>query len=67
MVGSDCLIVTPGVRPSGSATRDQKRIVTPSAAIRSGADYLVVGRPVTAAKDPRAAADAIVDEIASAL
>jgi orotidine-5'-phosphate decarboxylase len=67
IVGSDCLIITPGVRPSGSAAGDQKRIVTPSVAIRSGADYLVVGRPVTAAKDPRAAADAIVDEIASAL
>jgi orotidine-5'-phosphate decarboxylase len=67
IVGPDCLVVTPGIRPAGSATGDQKRIVTPAMAIRAGADYLVVGRPVTEARDPRAAAEAIVGEIASAL
>ena len=66
IVGPDRLIVTPGSRPSASDAADQKRIVTPKTAIRAGTDYLVVGRPVTAAKDPRAAADAIVDESASA-
>jgi orotidine-5'-phosphate decarboxylase len=67
VVGPDRLIVTPGIRPSGSATGDQKRIVTPAMAIRAGVNYLVVGRPVTASPNPRAAADAIVEEIASAL
>jgi orotidine-5'-phosphate decarboxylase len=67
IVGPDRLIVTPGIRPSGSSTGDQKRIVTPAMAIRAGADYLVVGRPVTAAEDPRAVAEAIVVEIASAV
>ena len=68
--GRDFLIVAPGVRPAeNSGTRkkdDQARTATPSEAIRAGADYLVVGRPVTAAADPRAAAQAIVDEIAAA-
>jgi orotidine-5'-phosphate decarboxylase len=59
------LIVTPGVRPAGSAADDQKRIATPAEAIRSGADHVVVGRPVWAAPDPRAAARAIVAELAS--
>ncbi len=67
IIGPDGLIVTPGIRPSGSSTGDQKRIVTPKIAIRAGADYLVVGRPVTGAEDPRAAANAIVEEIAAAL
>ncbi len=67
IIGPDGLIVTPGIRPSGSSTGDQKRIVTPTIAIRAGANYLVIGRPVTAAEDPRAAADAIVEEIAAAL
>ncbi len=61
------LLVTPGIRPPGEAAGDQKRIVTPKAAIRAGSDYLVVGRPVVAASDPKAAAEAIVAEIASAL
>ncbi|WP_370274738.1 orotidine-5'-phosphate decarboxylase [Pararhodobacter marinus] len=59
------LIVTPGVRPEGSAANDQKRIATPAQAVRGGADHIVVGRPVWAATDPAAAA-AIVRELASA-
>jgi orotidine-5'-phosphate decarboxylase len=65
--GPDLLVVTPGVRPTGAAAGDQKRAATPSAAIAAGAGYLVVGRPVTAAADPRAAAAAIVAEISAAL
>lgn len=61
--GPGFLIVTPGVRPSFAATDDQKRIMTPREAVRAGADYLVIGRPISAAKDPLAAAEAIVDEI----
>jgi orotidine-5'-phosphate decarboxylase len=61
------LMVTPGVRPAGSAQGDQKRIATPAEAIRRGADHLVVGRPVTATPDPAAAAAAIVAEIEGAL
>ncbi|MBP1807185.1 orotidine-5'-phosphate decarboxylase [Rubellimicrobium aerolatum] len=57
------LIVTPGVRPEGAAMGDQKRIETPAAAIRAGADHIVVGRPVWQAADPRAAARAIVAEL----
>jgi len=60
------LLVTPGVRPTGADVGDQKRIATPGRAIADGADYLVVGRPVTQAADPRAAAEAIVREIAAA-
>lgn len=60
------LIVTPGVRPSGGDLGDQKRVTTPSAAIANGSDHLVVGRPVWNAPAPRAAASAILDEIASA-
>ena len=58
------LIVTPGIRPAGSSAGDQTRVVTPLAAIRSGADHIVVGRPITAAPDPRAAADAILQSLA---
>jgi orotidine-5'-phosphate decarboxylase len=65
--GPDFLIVTPGIRPAGGASHDQARIVTPAMAIAAGADYLVVGRPITAAPDPCAAAQAIVAEIAAAL
>jgi orotidine-5'-phosphate decarboxylase len=60
---NDRLIVTPGVRPAGSAVGDQKRVATPSSAIRSGADHIVVGRPVHAAPDPRAAAKAILEDL----
>jgi orotidine-5'-phosphate decarboxylase len=63
-IGPDRLIVTPGIRPSGAAAGDQKRVVTPTDAIRGGADHLVVGRPITQAADPRAAAMAVVEEIA---
>ena len=65
IAGPQMLIVTPGVRPSGASAGDQKRVATPGRAIADGADYLVVGRPVTQAADPRAAADAIVAEIAA--
>jgi orotidine-5'-phosphate decarboxylase len=61
------LLVTPGVRPAGSASDDQKRIMTPGEAIRRGADHLVIGRPITAAPDPRAAAERVQAEIAAAL
>jgi orotidine-5'-phosphate decarboxylase len=56
-------IVTPGVRPEGAATGDQKRIATPARAIADGADHIVVGRPIHAAPDPRAAAQAVLDEL----
>lgn len=59
------LIVTPGVRPQGSDLGDQKRIATPAQAIAAGADHVVVGRPVWAAPDPAAAAEAILAELAS--
>ena len=65
-VGNDMVFVTPGIRPQGSARGDQKRVTTPAQAIAAGADYLVVGRPITGAADPKAAAQAIVDEIAAA-
>jgi orotidine-5'-phosphate decarboxylase len=66
IVGNDLRLVTPGIRPAGSETGDQKRIATPAAAIAAGADYLVIGRPIIAASDPKAAAEAIVAEIAAA-
>ena len=59
-------LVTPGIRPAGSAVGDQKRVMTPTRAIEAGADYLVVGRPVIEAADPKAAAETIVAEIAAA-
>ncbi|MDQ3071564.1 MAG: orotidine-5'-phosphate decarboxylase [Acidobacteriota bacterium] len=64
--GKDFLIVTPGIRGTGDAKGDQQRTATPAGAIRAGADFLVIGRPITAARDPRAAAEAIGVEIASA-
>ena len=64
IVGPEMMIVTPGIRPAGAESGDQKRIVTPAAAIAAGADYLVVGRPILAAPDPRAAARAIIEDIA---
>jgi orotidine-5'-phosphate decarboxylase len=65
-LGHQMNLVTPGIRPAGAVTGDQKRIMTPARAIAAGADYLVVGRPVVAAADPKAAAEAIVAEIAAA-
>src|ERR1700740_504152 len=65
-VGHQMNLVTPGIRPAGTATGDQKRIMTPARAISAGADYLVVGRPVMEAADPRGAADAIQAEIGQA-
>jgi orotidine-5'-phosphate decarboxylase len=67
VVGHQMTLVTPGIRPAGAASGDQKRIVTPGLAIAAGADYLVVGRPVLEAANPRAAAEAIQAEIAQAL
>jgi orotidine-5'-phosphate decarboxylase len=61
--GNDFLVVTPGVRPSFAAADDQKRVMTPAEAVRAGADYLVIGRPISAATDPLKAAEAIVEEI----
>jgi orotidine-5'-phosphate decarboxylase len=66
-VGRSLLIVTPGVRPAGSAAGDQKRVMTPGEAIKAGADHVVAARPVIAAGDPKAAADGIVREIEEAL
>jgi orotidine-5'-phosphate decarboxylase len=62
--GREFLIVTPGVRPAGAATHDQARVGTPAQAVRDGADYLVLGRAVTGAPDPAAAAAAIAREVA---
>jgi orotidine-5'-phosphate decarboxylase len=64
--GKEFLIVTPGVRPAGAAVGDQKRVATPRSAVESGADYIVVGRPITGAPDARAAAEAIAEELAGA-
>jgi orotidine-5'-phosphate decarboxylase len=61
--GAKIKIVTPGIRPSGSATGDQKRVTTPAEALRAGADFLVIGRPITAAPDPRGALDQILADV----
>jgi len=66
-LGDDVLLVTPGVRPAGADVQDQKRVATPSSALAAGADLLVVGRPIRDAREPRAAARAILQEIAQAL
>ena len=67
LVGSSMVLVTPGIRPAGSEAGDQKRVMTPAAAIKAGADYLVVGRPIVAAPDPKTAAETIIAEISQAV
>jgi orotidine-5'-phosphate decarboxylase len=64
IVGSDMAVVTPGIRPAGAEHGDQKRVVTPAKAIRDGASHLVVARPIVEAVDRKAAAQAILDEMA---
>jgi orotidine-5'-phosphate decarboxylase len=64
-VGEESLLITPGVRPAGAAADDQKRFTTPREAIVAGADYLVIGRPITAAADPAGAVEQIVEELGS--
>lgn len=66
IIKPETVLVTPGIRPAGSAVGDQKRIMTPARAIAAGSDYLVIGRPIVAATDPKAAAEAIVSEIVTA-
>jgi orotidine-5'-phosphate decarboxylase len=66
IVSTGMVLVTPGIRPADADKGDQKRVMTPAAAVAAGADYLVVGRPIVAAADPKAAAEAIVQEIAAA-
>lgn len=63
-IGDKMVIVTPGIRPAGASSGDQKRTLTPSEAIRAGVDHMVIGRPIIRAADPRGAASAIMDEIA---
>jgi orotidine-5'-phosphate decarboxylase len=66
IIGPSMVLVTPGIRPTGAVSGDQKRIMTPAAAIAAGANYLVVGRPILEARDPKAAAETIVADIAAA-
>jgi orotidine-5'-phosphate decarboxylase len=66
-LGTGLAIVTPGIRPAGSSAEDQARVATPAAAMTAGASHIVVGRPITAAKDPAQAAQEIIREIESAL
>jgi orotidine-5'-phosphate decarboxylase len=67
LTGAEGVLVTPGIRPSGAEQGDQQRVATPTQAIGNGANYLVVGRPITQAADPALAAEAILFEIAEAL
>lgn len=62
-LGNDFCLVTPGIRPANASLDDQSRVVTPADAVRSGAHYLVIGRPITAATDPLAALEAINQEL----
>jgi orotidine-5'-phosphate decarboxylase len=64
LVKPSMVLVTPGIRPAGTASGDQKRVMSPAEAVAAGADYLVVGRPILEADDPKAAAAAIIGEIA---
>jgi orotidine-5'-phosphate decarboxylase len=63
-LGSQMKLITPGVRPSWAAANDQKRFTTPREALKNGADYLVIGRPITADPDPQAAVERLLEEIA---
>ncbi|MFP5235903.1 MAG: orotidine-5'-phosphate decarboxylase [Acidobacteriota bacterium] len=65
LTGPEGVLVIPGIRPAGSAVGDQKRVATPADALRAGASYLVVGRPITQAADPARAAAAVLEEMAS--
>ena len=67
LTGPESVLVIPGIRPAGAEIGDQKRIATPADALRQGASYLVVGRPITQAADPAVAASAILKEMAEAL
>ena len=67
LAGPEAVLVTPGIRPAGAETGDQKRVATPAEALRQGASYLVVGRPITQAPDPAEAADEILKQMAEAL
>jgi orotidine-5'-phosphate decarboxylase len=67
LTGPEGVLVVPGIRPAGAAVGDQKRIATPAEALRRGASYLVVGRPITQAPEPAEAAEAILEEMAEAL
>ena len=67
LTGPEGVLVTPGIRPADAEINDQSRIATPAAALHAGASYLVVGRPITQAPDPAAAAEAILREMAEAL
>ena len=67
LTGPESVLVIPGIRPAGTASGDQKRIATPGEALRQGATFLVVGRPITQAMDPAGATEAIVREMAEAL
>jgi orotidine-5'-phosphate decarboxylase len=65
-MGRDFLVVTPGIRLAGAGKDDQTRVVTPQQAIRDGADFIVVGRPITAAQDPLAACDEVLRQMGDA-
>ena len=65
LLGADFKLVTPGIRPAGSAAGDQRRVMTPLAAVEAGADYLVIGRPITQAADPAAMLAGINAELAN--
>ena len=67
IIGPERAIVTPGIRPAGTSADDQKRVMTPAKAIAAGASHLVVARPILRAEDPKAAAEAIVADIESAM
>jgi orotidine-5'-phosphate decarboxylase len=66
-LGPDFIIVTPGIRPAWAASQDQKRIMTPALAVEKGADYLVIGRPITQASSPREAFEKITEELEGAV